>query len=105
MDRPDHLFYRSSVGRSNSVLTPVIHTTVRNVTVTAHLDARGLKCPMPIVRTAQRMRSMAAGEVLEVLATDPGSMADFAAWSRSTGNEVIESSHEGDVFRFVLLRK
>ncbi|HEY7023713.1 MAG TPA: sulfurtransferase TusA family protein [Candidatus Limnocylindrales bacterium] len=69
------------------------------------LDARGLKCPMPIVRTAQQIKSIASGELLEVLATDPGAVADFAAWSRSTGNEIVESSTADGVYRFVLRRK
>jgi tRNA 2-thiouridine synthesizing protein A len=69
------------------------------------LDARGLKCPMPIVRTAQRMRSVAPGELLEVLATDAGAVADFAAWSRSTGNALVESSQQEGVYRFLLRRK
>jgi tRNA 2-thiouridine synthesizing protein A len=69
------------------------------------LDARGLKCPMPIVKTAQAIKTVAAGELLEVLTTDPGSVADFSAWSRSTGNEIVEQSVADDVFRFVLRRK
>jgi tRNA 2-thiouridine synthesizing protein A len=69
------------------------------------LDARGLKCPMPIVRTAQQMKTLASGQLLEVLATDPGAVADFAAWSRTTGNEIVESSVADDVYRFVLRRK
>ena len=69
------------------------------------LDARGLKCPMPIVKTAQQMKSMASGEVLQVLATDPGAVADFAAWSRSTGNQLIANSIEDGVYKFVLRRK
>ena len=69
------------------------------------LDARGLKCPMPIVRTAQQIKSLAPGELLEVLATDPGSVADFGAWSRSTGNSIVESTAVDGVFRFVLRRK
>ena len=72
---------------------------------TTTLDARGLKCPMPIVKTAQAIKQVAQGELLEVLATDPGSVADFAAWSRSTGNEIVESSVQDGVYRFVLRRK
>ena len=71
----------------------------------ARLDAKGLKCPMPIVKTAQAIKLLASGELLEVLATDPGSVADFAAWSRSTGNELVTSSVDGGVYRFVLRRK
>lgn len=69
------------------------------------LDARGLKCPMPIVKTAQQIKTLASGELLEVLATDPGATADFAAWSRSTGNELVTSSVQDGVYRFVLRRK
>lgn len=69
------------------------------------LDARGLKCPMPIVKTAQQIKAMAPGDLLEVLATDPGAVADFAAWSRATGNSIVENSVQDGVFRFVLRRK
>jgi tRNA 2-thiouridine synthesizing protein A len=68
------------------------------------VDARGLSCPMPIVKTATTMRTLASGKVVEVLATDPGSVKDFQAWARSTGNELIESTQEGSVYRF-LIRK
>lgn len=70
-----------------------------------HVDARGLSCPMPIVKTAQAMKSIASGDLVEVLATDPGSVKDFAAWSRTTGNELIEQSVDDGIFRFVLRRK
>ena len=66
------------------------------------LDARGLACPMPIVKTAQAVKTMASGETLEVLATDPGSVKDFAAWSRTTGNTLLESSSDAAIYRFVL---
>jgi tRNA 2-thiouridine synthesizing protein A len=66
------------------------------------LDARGLACPMPIVKTAQLMRSMESGETLEVLSTDPGSVKDFATWSRTTGNPLLDSSSDAASYRFVL---
>ena len=69
------------------------------------IDARGLSCPMPIVKTAQAIKSVLSGAVIEVLATDPGSVKDFAAWCRSTGNDLIEQTVDGGVFRFVLRRK
>jgi TusA-related sulfurtransferase len=69
------------------------------------LDARGLACPMPIVKTAMAIASLASGELLEVLATDPGSTKDFVAWSKATGHELVESSTEDGAFRFVLRRK
>ena len=73
--------------------------------VLQQVDARGLSCPMPIVKTAQAIRTIASGGLVEVLATDPGSVKDFAAWSRTTGHELVEQSVDGGVFRFVLRRK
>jgi len=66
------------------------------------LDARGLACPMPIVKTAQVMKTMASGETLEVMSTDAGSVKDFAAWSRTTGNPLLDSTSDAAVYRFVL---
>jgi Predicted redox protein, regulator of disulfide bond formation len=76
-------------------------STAVDVTV----DARGLNCPMPIVKTAQAVKTLASGQMLEVLATDPGSVKDFAAWSKTTGNEIVEQSADGGVFRFVMRKK
>jgi tRNA 2-thiouridine synthesizing protein A len=70
--------------------------------ITARVDARGLTCPMPIVKTAQAIKGLAPGEILEVLATDAGSVKDFPAWSRTTGHELIEASRDGPEYRFVV---
>lgn len=75
------------------------------VAVDARVDARGLNCPMPIVKTAQAVKALASGQAVEVLATDPGSVKDFAAWAKTTGNEIVEQSVDGGVYRFVLRRK
>jgi tRNA 2-thiouridine synthesizing protein A len=69
------------------------------------VDARGLSCPMPIVKTAQAAKTLPSGALLEVLATDPGSTKDFVAWCRQTGNELVEQSVDGAVYRFVIRRK
>ena len=69
------------------------------------VDARGLSCPMPIVKTAQAMKPLAAGATVELLATDHGSVKDVAAWCRATGNELIEQTSDGAVYRFVIRRK
>ncbi len=69
------------------------------------LDAKGLNCPLPIVKTAMTMKDLTSGDLLEVLATDPGSIKDFAAWSKSTGNDIVEQSQDGAVYRFVLRKK
>lgn len=73
--------------------------------VTARVDACGLSCPMPIVKTAQAIKPLDSGALVEVLATDPGSQRDFVAWSRSTGHELVEQTTEGNVHRFVIRRK
>ena len=69
------------------------------------VDARGLSCPMPIVRTAQAIKTLTSGALVEVLATDPGAVKDVAAWCRSTGNRLVSQSADGGVFRFVLQKK
>ncbi len=66
------------------------------------LDAKGLNCPLPILKTKKMLGQVPAGGTLEVLATDPGSVADMASFCRTTGNELVESSKDGDVFRFVI---
>lgn len=69
------------------------------------VDAKGLSCPMPIVKTAQAVKGLASGQLVEVLATDPGSTKDFAAWAKSTGNELVEQTVDDGVYRFVLRKK
>lgn len=69
------------------------------------VDARGLACPMPIVKTAQAMKGLEAGQILEVLATDPGAVRDFQAWSRSTGHELLEMTEEAGIYRFLLCHR
>ena len=73
--------------------------------IAAQVDARGLSCPMPIVRTAQGIKPLAPGALVEVLTPEPGSQKDFVAWCRSTGNELLEQSVDGTVYRFVIRRK
>ncbi len=68
------------------------------------LDAKGLNCPLPILKAKKALKEVSIGATLEVLATDPGSVADFAAFCRATGNELVESSQDSDVYRFVIRR-
>lgn len=68
------------------------------------LDARGLNCPLPILKTKKALANVPVGGKLEVLTTDPGSMADFAAFARQTGNELISSEQAGQHFRYVIRR-
>ena len=69
------------------------------------LDARGLNCPLPILRTKKTLNDMQSGEILQILATDPGSVRDFQAFSRQTGNELLEHSAGDGEFRFLLKKK
>ena len=69
------------------------------------LDLKGLSCPLPIAKTALAIRDLQPDELLESLATDPGSVADFAAWATSTGNEIVERSVDDGVYRFVIRKK
>jgi tRNA 2-thiouridine synthesizing protein A len=76
-----------------------------STTIALTLDLKGLSCPLPIVKTAQAIKRMTSGELLEALATDPGSVPDFTAWARATGNELVEQTvHEG-VFRFLIRKR
>jgi tRNA 2-thiouridine synthesizing protein A len=68
------------------------------------LDTKGLNCPLPILKAKKALKPIAPGETLEILSTDPGSVADFAAFCRATGNELLEQDEDGGVYRF-LLRK
>ena len=68
------------------------------------LDAKGLNCPLPILKAKKALKSMGAGTTLEVLSTDPGSVADFAAFCRTTGNEVLEQNEADGVWTY-LIRK
>jgi tRNA 2-thiouridine synthesizing protein A len=76
-----------------------------SITIARSLDLKGLSCPLPIIKTAKAMKELAPGELLEAVATDPGSVPDFKAWAQTTGNLLVESSESGGVFRFVLKKK
>ena len=68
------------------------------------LDAKGLNCPLPILKARKALKEVPVEGILEILATDPGAVADFQAFCRQTGNELLEHSEEGGVYRF-LIRK
>jgi len=75
------------------------------VEITQTVDARGLSCPMPIVKTAQAVKTIPSGASIELVATDAGSVKDVAAWCKATGNELVEQTSDGAVYRFVIRRK
>ncbi|HOW46458.1 MAG: sulfurtransferase TusA family protein [Rubrivivax sp.] len=69
------------------------------------LDTRGLNCPLPILKAKKALSDMASGQVLKVVSTDPGSMRDFQAFARQTGNELVEQAAQGDEFVHYLRRR
>lgn len=73
-----------------------------SVVVNIKLDCKGLSCPLPILKTKKAVDGMNVGEVLEMTATDPGSVNDMAAWSHRTGHELIEHKQENGSFIFYI---
>jgi tRNA 2-thiouridine synthesizing protein A len=69
------------------------------------LDARGLNCPLPILKTKKSLADLPSGQVLKVVSTDPGSVKDMQAFARQTGNDLLESGEEGKDFVFFLKKK
>lgn len=69
------------------------------------IDTRGLNCPLPILRTKKTLAEMTSGQVLKVLATDPGSVKDFQAFSKQTGNELLSQSEAGGEFIFFMKKR
>ena len=69
------------------------------------LDARGLSCPLPILKTKKSLTDLASGQVLKVVATDPGSVKDMQAFANQTGNELLSSSEENKTYVFYMKKK
>ena len=69
---------------------------------TETVDAKGLNCPLPILKARKALKEVPAGGTLEILATDPGAVADFQAFCRQTGNELLEHSQDDSVYRFLI---
>jgi len=66
------------------------------------LDAKGMNCPLPILKARKALKEVPSGGTLEILATDPGSVADFQAFCRQTGNELVEHSEDDSIYRFLI---
>ena len=77
---------------------------MQDVEVAARIDAKGMACPMPVIKAKKGIQAVELGQVVEVECTDPGSMADFKAFANSTGHELLLSEQQGTVFRFRLRR-
>ena len=76
-----------------------------NLDIKLKVDASGLSCPLPILKATQGIKSIESGQLMELVATDPGSVKDFDAWSKATGNVLVEQDAVDGKFRFVLRRK
>jgi TusA-related sulfurtransferase len=73
--------------------------------VQREIDTRGLNCPLPILKAKKALAEMNSGDLLRVVATDPGSMRDFQAFARQTGNELVEQQTAGEEFIHILRRR
>ncbi|MFQ5576029.1 MAG: sulfurtransferase TusA family protein [Anaerolineae bacterium] len=73
-------------------------------TISKTLDCVGLLCPMPVIKTSKAIKQVEVGQILEMMADDPGAIPDMEAWSRQTGHELLKSAEENGVFTFHLRR-
>ena len=69
------------------------------------LDLKGMPCPMPVVKVSKGIKDIQVGQVLEAVTTDPGSLADFPAWARTSGNEILKTEQGDGTIRFYIKRK
>ncbi len=69
------------------------------------MDLKGLPCPMPVVKVSKGIKEVQVGQVVEALTTDPGALADFPAWARTSGNEILRTDQENGLIRFYIKRK
>jgi tRNA 2-thiouridine synthesizing protein A len=75
------------------------------ITIDKELDVKGLNCPLPILRAKKALTDMTTGQVLKVIATDPGSVKDFAAFCKQTGNTLLSSDDSGAAFTFLIAKR
>lgn len=68
------------------------------------LDFKGLPCPMPVIKMSQEIKNVNVGQVIEVHTTDPGSLSDFPAWAKTSGNEIVKTDQTGGVIRIYVKR-
>jgi len=69
------------------------------------MDLKGLPCPMPVVKVSKGIKEVAVGQILEAQTTDPGSLTDFPAWARTSGNEIVDTIQENGIIRIFIRRK
>ena len=69
------------------------------------MDLKGLACPMPVVKVSKGIKDVEVGQVIEAVTTDPGSLADFPAWARTSGNEILKTEQKEGAIKFYIKRK
>ena len=69
------------------------------------MDLKGLPCPMPVVKVSKGIKEIEVGQVLEAVTTDPGALADFPAWARTSGNEILKTEQNDGTIKFFIQRK
>ena len=74
------------------------------IIVTKVMDLQGLSCPLPIVKVSKGIKEVEIGQVIEAQTTDPGSLSDFPAWARKSGNEIIKTDQDGKLIKFFIKR-
>ena len=75
---------------------------VKMINVDVEIDTKGMYCPMPIVKLKKATKTMESGQVIKLLATDPGSKNDIPAWARKTGSQILDSSEINGVYEFII---
>ena len=75
------------------------------ITINQELDARGLFCPMPIIKVNKLMKQMEPGEIVRVLATDPGSQRDMPAWVKKTGNTILQTDVDDCIYIYIIRKE
>ena len=78
--------------------------STEDIKVDKVMDLKGMPCPMPVVKMSKGIKDVEIGQVVEALTTDPGSLADFPAWARTSGNEIVKTDQDGDVIKFYIKR-
>lgn len=68
------------------------------------MDLKGLPCPMPVVKVSKGIKDVEVGQIIEAISTDPGSLTDFPAWARTSGNEIVKTEQDGDEIKFYIKR-
>jgi len=76
-----------------------------DIEITKTMDLKGMPCPMPVVKVSKGIKEVEVGQVVEAITTDPGSLADFPAWARTSGNEIIKTEQDGKTIKFYIKRK